>query len=55
METQTIRLLATAAENIISAAEITQDSGISELCATALETIRRALRRAVDGYDATDD
>lgn len=51
METETIRLLATAAENIIAAAEITQDGGISELCANALEDVRRAMRRAVDGYE----
>ncbi len=51
METETIRLLATAAENIIAAADVTQDGGISELCANALEDIRRAMRRAVDGYE----
>ncbi len=54
METETIRLLATAAENVIAAADITQDGGISELCANALEEIRRAMRRAVDGYAEND-
>jgi hypothetical protein len=54
METETIRLLATAAENIIAAADATQDGGISELCANALEDIRRAMRRAVDGYEDGD-
>jgi hypothetical protein len=54
METETIRLLATAAENIIAAAETTQDGVISELCANALEDVRRAMRRAVDGYEDDD-
>ncbi len=54
METETIRLLAAAAENIIAAADLTQDGGISELCANALEDIRRAMRRAIDGYEDDD-
>jgi hypothetical protein len=54
METETIRLLAVAAENIIAAADLTQDGGISELCANALEDIRRAMRRAIDGYEDDD-
>lgn len=55
METETIRLLAAAAENVIAAAEVTQDGAISELCANALEEIRRAMRRAIDGYAENDE
>ena len=55
METETIRLLATAAENIMAAADATQDTRISDYCANALEDLRQAMRRAVDGYGPKDD
>lgn len=55
METETIRLLASAAESIIAAAEVTQDTRITDFCARALEDLRQAMRRAVDGYGPRAD